>query len=171
MPQNEVSMKRITILLILSWLGLLSGCATTPRFDTAGVNDQLTPLQASQSAKQAIGQTVIWGGLILSIRNLPDYTQLEVLAYPLDSDSRPQTSGEPGGRFLVKRQGYLESAEYAPGRYVSVKGRITGMQKGKISETEYLYPQVDAEQIFLWSKNFEAEKPTIHFGIGVMFGG
>jgi outer membrane lipoprotein len=163
-------MKTILLIVMFSFLGLLEGCATTPEFDTQGVNRRLTPMMVASNPKQAVGQTVIWGGLILSTRNLTDHTQLEILAYPLDSSDRPEPDAEPGGRFLLNEKGYLESAEYTVGRYISVRGHITGTRKGKIGETEYLYPILEAEQLFLWSRNFEAAKPRVHFGIGVIIG-
>jgi outer membrane lipoprotein len=163
-------MKPYIVLILMSFAILFSGCGTMPKFDTKGVNAQLTPVQASGSPQQAMNQRIIWGGLILSVKNLANATQLEVLAYPLSSRHRPDTSAEPIGRFLLNKQGYLESAEYSEGRYISVQGRISGTKRGLIGETEYLYPVVEAEQLFLWSKDFEAEEPKVHFGIGVIIG-
>ena len=163
-------MKLYLAFFLMTITALLNGCGTTPEFDTKDVSQQLTPNRVSTSPKQAIGQRVIWGGLILSVKNLADATQLEILAYPLSSRYRPDPSAEPIGRFLLKKQGYLETAEYSEGRYISVQGRISGTKRGQVGESEYLYPVVEAEKLFLWSKDFEAEEPKVHFGIGVIIG-
>lgn len=163
-------MKPYIVFFLAGIAVLLSGCGTTPKFDTTDVSQQLTPLQASGSPQQAIGKRVIWGGLILSVKNLADATQLEILAYPLSSSHRPDTTAEPIGRFLLIKAGYLETAEFSEGRYVSVQGRITGTRRGRIGENEYLYPLVEGEKLFLWSKDFEKEQPKVHFGIGIIIG-
>jgi outer membrane lipoprotein len=161
-------MKPLLLYLALGSLMLLSACVTTPEFDTRGVNRTLTPASVARAPAPAIGETVIWGGMILSIRNLTDRTQLEILAYPLDSRDRPKPDAEPIGRFILTQRGYLEPAEYAAGRFVSLRGRITGSRRGKIDETDYRYPVVEAEKLFLWSKQFQEERPRIHFGFGVI---
>jgi outer membrane lipoprotein len=156
---------------ILLTVFLLSGCATTPKFDKTGISHKLTPTQASDTTSNSIGQRVIWGGMILSAVNLADATQLEVLAYPLNNSHRPDPDAKPLGRFLLRRAGYLETKEYAEGRHVSVQGRIVKIQQGQIGEKQYLYPVVESEQVFLWPKDFEDSEPQFQFGFGVILGG
>jgi outer membrane lipoprotein len=160
-------MKIYTPILLLAFF--TSGCATTPSFDTSGVNLKLTPSLASKESSNDIGQKVIWGGMILSSVNLADTTQIEVLAYPLDDDDYlPNPNAKPLGRFLLRQAGYLETKEYEEGRYVTVQGRISEIQQGRIGEKDYPYPVVESEQLFLWPKDLQDNQPKVHFGIGVM---
>lgn len=158
---------KITIVVLLL-LFMIGGCATTPAFDTNGINRQLSPTQAADSASNSVGQRIIWGGMILSSVNLAEATQIEVLAYPLNNNHRPDPNASPLGRFLLRKDGYLETREFAEGRYISVQGHIVKTQQGKIGEKQYLYPVVESEQIFLWPKNLQETEPSIHFGFGVM---
>ena len=148
---------------------LLSACASMPEFDTSKVNRQLTADSVRQSPAGAKGQTVFWSGLILSSKNLKTSTRLEVLSYPVDNDGWPNLDAKPTGRFLVDFSGYLETADYAKGRLLTVVGPITGTEKGKLDETEYTYPVVQAEQKYLWPKSNRKSDTRVHFGIGVIF--
>ena len=155
--------------VVLALAALLSACAS-PRFDTAGVDMQLTPRAAAADSAQ--GTEVVWGGLIVASRNLSDATELEVLGYPLDREQRPQIDKPAQGRFLAIQSGYLEPADYANGRAITVKGRVEATRRGKIGEAGYTYPVVEAAQIELWP-----QEPVrawggsrVNFGIGIGIG-
>lgn len=147
---------------------LLGACASTPDFDSQDSKSTLTPAQAVKAADTRKGETVVWGGTIITSTNLKNQTQLEILAYPLDSDHYPQTDKPAYGRFLLLKEGYLETVDYAPGRLVTASGTFDGLRKGKLDESEYTYPLVRAEKVHLWSKNGKSAT-QFHFGIGVMF--
>ncbi len=156
-----------TIYLIFAAL-LLTACASTPDFGRKNSASSLTPAQAVKAAERRKGEKVVWGGTIITSTNLKTETRLEILAYPLDSDHYPQTDKQAYGRFLLIKEGYLETVDYAPGRLVTASGTFDGVRKGKLDESEYTYPLVQAEKIHLWSKNGKSAT-QFHFGIGVMF--
>ncbi len=163
-------MKRASRLLAV--LLLAAGCASGPQFKTEGVATGLTPREAPGRGADIVGTRVLWGGVIVSGTNLENATRLEVLGYPLDDSQEPETDRSPVGRFLVIEQGYLETADYAPGRRVTVVGPITAMREGKIGESPYTYPVVDPDRMHLWPRETtrRATEPRIHFGVGVIFG-
>jgi outer membrane lipoprotein len=148
---------------------MLAACASGPGISTEGVNETVTPRQATAEIQDLRGDEVLWGGTIVSSTNLENSTRLEVLAYPLDSAQLPETFANPTGRFLVAKQGYLETVDYSPGRLVTVKGTLTKTHEGQIGETEYTYPVVAADQLYLWPKEGVAEwrGPGLNLGIGV----
>lgn len=154
--------------LLLSFALLLSACAGGAKFSTEDVDTTLTPKQAVSEAGAQQGKRVLWGGMIINSSNLESETRIEVLAYPLDSDHYPRTDSAPYGRFLLFRDGYLETVDYAPGRLISVVGRFDGILNGKVGESEYTYPVIRAEQLHLWSQGGR-RSPNLHFGIGVIF--
>ena len=139
---------------------LLTACASSQSFNTEGVNLKLKPADAGSQ----MGQKVIWGGSIIDIRNLTDKTRLEVLAFPLSNNFRPDATATAQGRFIVENPGYLEPREYAPGKLISVSGTLLSPQSGKIGDAEYLYPVVKASTIRLWK---EKAKSSVRFGIGI----
>lgn len=151
-------------------IGLLLGaCATTPTFDTLGADTSLIPAEAAQQQDSLAGRPVAWGGVIIQSTNLQDKTRLEILAYPLDSDNRPDTNASPTGRFLAERPGYLETVNYAPGRLVTVVGPLEGTRTGRIGEIEYTYPVIEVRRMQLWrpAAEYYSSEPQVRFGIGV----
>lgn len=158
--------------LLAGIVGLVA-CATGPDLDLTGVDRTLTPARAAADIKAARNQRVLWGGVLVQARNLKDATQLEVLGYPVDGKGKPKRNEPPQHRFLATHKGYLETADYAPGRMVTVVGTVTGTEEGKVGEARYVYPVVAAEQVYLWPREEErrgSTDPQIHFGVGVIFG-
>lgn len=149
----------------------LAGCASSPDFDETGVDRSLTPKLAADRGQEIVGQRVIWGGTIVDSRNLEDDTRLEVLGYPLNDWERPRDSGSAQGRFLVLKSGYLETADYAPGRHITVVGPIEALQDGRIGESAYIYPVVRADTLHLWKPESSrgGGGARVNFGIGVIF--
>lgn len=161
----------IQVLLVLVLLAGLAGCASGPRYDTSQVDPGLTPAKVTAAPEAHTGARVVWGGIIVTTRNMPDYTEMEVLSYPLDSTQRPRVSGDEQGRFLVRTPRYLEAIDYAPGRRITLSGSVGKTVEGKVGEAPYTFPVVQADDLYLWSRDGRApDSPQIHFGIGVIFG-
>lgn len=147
---------------------LLAACAQLPKFDTTGVDKSLMPTHVSSDIKNTKGRTVIWGGTILSGKNLKDTTRLEVLAYPLDSDNWPERDQKPLGRFILSQKGYLETADYANGRVITLIGTVSAVEDGKVGKSPYTYPVIEARQLHLWHKSNQKSGTRFHFGVGVV---
>jgi len=157
---------------LLALVALLGACAHAP-LDAEGVDLALTPEDVRADADGTRDRAVIWGGQIVRAENLADSTRLEIVSYPLDARSqRPRAEQRPGARFLVDRAGYLETAEYEPGRSITVRGRVTGTEAGRIGEADYDYPVVTADEMHLWPRRAagaERAQPRINFGVGIIF--
>lgn len=153
-------------------LAALSACTSMPKFDLTNVNHDLTPARAAANIDTVRGQRALWGGVIVTSRNLKDTTQIEVLGYPLDGSAEPRRNDPPQHRFLLIHPGYLETADYAAGRWISAVGTVTGTQEGKVGEARYVYPVLNAAQLHLWPRETYSRpnEPQIHFGVGVIFG-
>jgi outer membrane lipoprotein len=157
------------------WLTLtavLAGCATGALFDRDRYDDALTPVDIARSPHPPGGHQALWGGLVIAARNLENTSELEILSYPLDGRQRPDTSRPPQGRFLTVVDGYLETADYAEGRMVTVAGPVIGTREGKVGESGYTYPVIETtpELLHLWPSGRPETEPRLNFGIGVMFG-
>ncbi|WP_127478677.1 Slp family lipoprotein [Sulfurivermis fontis] len=156
--------------LIAAVLLGLTACAGGPRYDTRAATTDLTAAQVSAAPGTHLGTQVIWGGVIVATRNLTDYTEIEVLAYPLDRNQRPDTGSGEQGRFLARYSGYLESVDYAPGRRLTARGRVEQTVAGKVGDAPYTFPLLQAADIYLWPRDGSAPSgPQFQFGIGVIF--
>lgn len=156
-----------SITAVLLCVSIFTGCATKPEFDTSKADLSLTPASVIADPDRYFGKIVVWGGTILDTHNLKDMTQLEVLAFPLDSYYRPLQSHKPFGRFIIQHKGYLEPATFTQGRLLSVLGSVSGSQIGNVGESTYTYPVIKTEQLHLWSSSDELDNTSFHFGIGL----
>jgi len=155
-------------MLLLAVL-LFGGCAT--RFDIGAAEHRITPQQVANNIGLAQNKTIAWGGIIVASRNLASQTQLEVLSYPLDENGRPDREAKAGGRFIALHTGYLELANYAEGRLVTMTGAVNDTRAGSVGEARYVYPVLAVKSLFLWpTPEEEASKPQFHFGVGVGIG-
>ncbi len=144
------------------------GCASAPDFNLDGVDQSVQPRDVVASLEKYQGKSVVWGGVIINSTNIKDGTQLEILAYPLKRDLKPDTEQSALGRVIVWHSGYLETLDYAAGRLVTVTGNVHETKKGSIGDAIYTYPVVHARQLHLWQQIDDASGGRVHFGIGVM---
>ena len=105
-----------------------------------------------------LDQTVRWGGAIIQIQNRSDYTQLTILAYPLNSYGRPRIEAPSQGRFIATVVGFLEPSQYAPDREVTINGILQASIVKKVGDYDYAYPVVDAEVNYLWPIEFTSRQ-------------
>jgi len=158
-------------LLVLAAMLVLAGCASSPpRFDTSDIRDGLTPRKVADGADVFEGDSVLWGGTLVSVENREGSTLLQVLSYPLGSGQRPDTDQAAGDRFLVEYPGFLDPADYAPGRAVTVKGRVTGSREGQVGESHYRFAVLHGSDIELWPKQTDRARsnPSVNFGFGII---
>jgi outer membrane lipoprotein len=152
--------------LLMGSMLLASGCATP--YDIGSADPRVTPVEAAKDVPGMLNHSIAWGGLIAAAKNLKDKTEIEVVAYPLDSENRPNPDASPTGRFIVNQSGYLETADYAPGRLITVVGTVTETRTGMVGEARYVYPVVAASRLHLWPRlSRERREPSFHFGVGV----
>jgi outer membrane lipoprotein len=153
--------------LLISAVVMLAGCATA--FDIGTADRTLQPRAVAQNPAVAANREVAWGGTVVNAKNLTDNTQFEVVAYPLDNDNHPQSEAGPLGRFIVIHPGYLETADYAPGRLLTAVGTVSGTRSGKVGEAEFVYPVLAASRLKLWPAETQqrSNEPRFHFGVGI----
>ena len=161
-------MKSLLAAIPLLFTVLLTGCATPGPYADAGYNPSVTPDMGIDTLKKHLGEQVLWGGVVIATRNLKNQTQLEILAYPLNSGQRPATGRSSAGRFLALHAGYLEPKDYAAGREVTVLGTLSEIQDGRVGEAAYTYPVIEARGIHLWPEQQSESQPRVRFGFGIM---
>lgn len=153
----------------------LMACAVSP-FNKIGleqVDRSINYARTVQNPEAVRNRQAVFGGSIISTRNLADYTEIIVLAYPLDNTDRPNTSATPLGRLILIQPGYLESVQYAPGRLLSARGIMAGVQVQPLEQNTYTYPVLEARELHLWSaEEYESDRgyfPSwLNIGVGVV---
>lgn len=153
----------ITILLLL-----LAGCAPTLVVRPQSTPIAAMPYEVTTEPERYLDSTVVWGGAILKIENLPGYTEVTVLAYPLDDDQRPLIRAPTQGRFIIMLPGYVEPHDYPQGRYLTLEGRLAGTRAGQVEQHDYVFPLVRVGHVHLWPNGFQFDgRPRWHFGVGI----
>lgn len=147
----------------------LAACAPAPIYKASPTTVVTAPNIVAQSPGQFTNADVIWGGQVVEVRNLSDHSEMEVVAYPLDSSQRPKLANNGGwGRFIAVMPGYVESFDYPAGSLITLAGRITGTRDGKVGEAGYVFPMVSVAQSHRWTPDeMNAGKSNVSFGVGV----
>lgn len=164
-------MKTGSALILISTLLLASACSTLEPYPEAGIRS-ITPDQVSRLKSSPDSAMLEWGGVIVALENLKQSTELQIIAYPLARNGRPDTDEPPVGRFIAVSAGYLESGDYARGRQVTVTGEIDRLREGKVGQADYLFPVLLTQKIQLWPLEYgDSITPRFNFGFSVGSGG
>ncbi len=163
---------RASIRVVLAGaLFALAGCSSQPIYTAPADLAQVPPETVAQTPERFGDRSVIWGGRVVSVDNLPNHTEIEILGYPLDHGQRPQPDQPAGGRFIAVMSGYVEKLDYPAGALVTLRGRIAGTRAGKVGEAPYVFPLVKVEAIHLWTaEELRSNRPSIGIGLGVGIG-
>ena len=155
MSKLRLYLTHSSLLLVL----ILAGCATNiPDAVRQAPAKALSVAQVQQAPAQYVGRDVRWGGEIVFLENGSDSTDVALLATELGSTGKPDVDGVLDARFIARVAEFLDPAEYAEGRRVTVTGVITGVESRMVGEYAYSYPLVQVQAYHLWPK----EKPRIN---------
>lgn len=125
----------------------LAACVSVPR----PLQGEFEPIQPPEAARRAtLGADVRWGGRILEIEPGADRTCFIVLAQPLDAGSQPIEGDRSLGRFIACRAGFYDPAVFAPGRSLTVAGRVVRIDTRAVGDYAFAYPVLEAAVLYLW---------------------
>jgi len=119
---------------------ILSGCSVISSEVRRDVTRDVTVMAVQSNPDMYRAKKVIWGGSIISLKNLKEFTVIQVLQHPLDVRDRVKTRKESSGRFLVVVPGYRDSEIYKKEKEIIVAGTLDGVRVEKINEMDYAYP-------------------------------
>ena len=138
-----------TVVSAVALLMTLVGCAS---MQEAEDRPGLTFLQVKATSDSYKGQTVVFGGKVLSARRQKDSTRIEVLQLPLDRSARPGNDlTQSQGRFLALQQEFLDPATLPPGTRVTVTGEVFGSVTLPLDEVDYSYPVINIKRVQVWA--------------------
>lgn len=158
---------RIVRRLLLLPLFLLAGCAAQPAFPDAPVDVAPMPYRVAADGARWLDREVVWGGMVLDVRNFENHSEVEVLAFPLDRRQAPTPHAADQGRFIALLPGFADPATLPEGRFVTLTGRITGERRGTLHTRSYLWPEVDVGRLHLWPEDFRERRTRVAIGIGI----
>ena len=142
------------------------GCASTDQEPQEfGETSQISFSQLKAAPESFRGQSVVFGGEVLTAKRLKDGTRIEILQLPLDS------SGVPGfdltqsqGRFVAMHKEFLDPATLPRGTKITISGDVTGTVTLPLDETEYTYPVVETKRLQVWPHGDSAARVQPYYG-------
>ncbi|MGH7147128.1 MAG: Slp family lipoprotein [Nitrospiraceae bacterium] len=143
-----------TLLSTVALLVTLAGCASTQEAgDGSDAQTQaLTFLQVKAAPDSLKGQSVVFGGKVLTARRQKDGTRIEVLQLPLDRSARPGYDlTQSQGRFIAIYREFLDPATVPHGTRITVTGEVSGSIALPMDETDYTYPIINIKRVQVWA--------------------
>lgn len=141
-------------------LFLLSACSTLPPAIKNPPAVDISYRQASAGIAQYQGASARWGGVVIDVLNEQNYSLLQVMAYPLNGNGRPDLDKAHEGRFYVKSPEFLDPAIYAKDREVTAAGTLNGDKELTVGKKTLRLPLIEAHTIHLWP---EYERPPYYY--------
>ncbi len=160
------------LLLALALPIAIAACAPAPIYKTGPSSVAATPAQVATAPQNFQGIEVVWGGTVVSVQNRAEHTNIEVLAYPLDSSQRPRLNQPAIGRFVAMVSGFVEPLNFPPGSPITLRGTLDGARGGMVGDANYTFPLVHSQAMHRWTpEEMRQGHPNISFGVGVGVGG
>lgn len=153
---------------ILLATAALAACAPAPIYPTGPALVTAAPTAIAASPEGFQGKQVVWGGRVVALHNFADHSEIEVLAYPLDSSQRPRMKEHALGRFIAIMPGFVEPMNYPEGALVTLRGTVDGSRSGLVGDANYTFALVRGEALHHWTADEMSQgHPNVSFGVGV----
>ena len=145
------------LIYALALCTFMTSCASSPEAEESSAANQVSFLQLKAAPDSFKGQSIVFGGHVLSARRLKEGTRIEILQLPLDRSGYPGTDlMQSQGRFIAMHKDFLDPATLPYGTRETVTGEITGSVTLPLDETQYTYPVVDIRHLQVWTAADEA---------------
>lgn len=145
---------------------LLAGCGIAPPYPEVSPEPDGGPYAVMAEPQRFLSRDVLWGAMIIEPVNLADRTEIELLAFPLDARQRPIAEAADLGRFILVLPGFAEPAEWPPGRFLTLHGRVLELRAGSLRGEPYDWPLIQPHSTSLWPRDFRAGRRW-SIGVGV----
>lgn len=148
---------------------LLAACAPAPIYKTGGpAFVAATPEQVATAPANFRDLQVVWGGRVVALHNFTDHSEIEVLAYPLDSSQRPRVGQPATGRFIALMPGFVEPMNFPDGSLVTLHGTLVGTRGGNVGQAPYTFTVVRGAAVHRWTAaEMHQGHPNISLGVGL----
>lgn len=130
---------------------LLSACATpVPPAIKNPPPGNPSLREVREGVEAYLGESVRWGGTIISVENEQDRTEVQILQRKLEDDGEPIETSASQGRFLMRTSHFLDPAIYSKDREITVVGTVEGKAQRMVGNYPLTMPVVDADHYYLW---------------------
>ena len=150
-------------MISISWvIGILS-CSVIPKKIRSESEPSVPFDSIVKNIDMYIGKTVILGGFILGLENLPDQTYITVLQSPLALGHEPKSKDYSEGRFIISHKGFLDPEVYSKDRKITVAGFVRGLAGARAEKISYSYLEITSREIYLWPEYTKYYRPPYDY--------
>lgn len=172
-------------ILTFTFALMLVGCASLPESVKGQSESPVTEYsEVANYTNENQGQEVRLGGVIASVKNFEDASQVEIVSLPISKAGRPEPDNKIQGRFIAVIDGLADPVAFAEGRLITVVGNYERHEAGKVGEYPYDYPVIKANGHQLWNleqrvimdddypyrRCYGGYCPRFNFGFGISTG-
>lgn len=138
---------------------LISACSSAPANIQHSPYGDLQLAQVTPSVDSHIGDTVRWGGKIIEVKNYQDFSQIQLVQFPLNRLGRPIESDDSQGRFYVRSDTFLDPEIYKVGTMLTVYGKVTDKDTLMVDQKDLLLPIVTIAESHRWPSTSASGRP------------
>ncbi|MGH8126525.1 MAG: Slp family lipoprotein [Rhodanobacteraceae bacterium] len=156
------------VLLVLALSGAIAACAPAPLYKTGPSSVTATPRQVATSPGNFHGLDVVWGGRVVSVHNFANHSEIEILAYPLDSSQRPRLNAPATGRFIALVPGFVDPMNFPENSLVTLRGTLAGARSGTVGQAGYTFALMHSDALHHWTaEEMRQGHPNVRIGVGI----
>lgn len=115
--------------------------------------------QLLQAPDKYLNKTFILGGTIVETKNRKTGSEIEIIENPVDQYGEIVDKDVSEGRFILLSPLYLDPKIYRENRRVTMAGKLIGTRTAMLGDVEYVYPLLEAEEIYLWKSTMYYYQP------------
>jgi outer membrane lipoprotein len=145
-------MKRFLFILLVSFLTACSALSPTIK------NPPLEDLQlqdALSDVNNHVGKTVRWGGEVLSVNNREGYSYVHMVQFPLNSVGIPVRSKSSQGRFIGKKNEFLDPVIFSKGTLITFVGTFIETENSTVDQKRLVVPVLEITESHIWSGQYK----------------
>jgi outer membrane lipoprotein len=140
-----MAMLASTLLSTVILLVTPAGCTSMQEVED---RQALTFLQVYAAPDSCRGQSVVFGGNVVTARQQKNSTRVGILQLPLHRSLCPGYDlTQSQGRFIALQREFLDPATLPPGTRITVTGEISGSITFPLDETNYTHPVIDINRV------------------------
>lgn len=138
---------------------VIVGCSSAPVTIQHAPSDDIQLKQVVPDVNAHIGDPVRWGGKIIEVKNHQDYSQIQLVQFPLNRYGRPVEADNSQGRFFVRSHDFLDPEIFTIGSMLTVYGKITDQATITVDQKNLTLPVVEIIDDQRWPINSASGRP------------
>lgn len=145
------------IIVAMCVVMLAAACTPLPQAVKMAPQPDIQLSQVQKDSAHYVGNTVRWGGQVVSVYPDGSGSTILVAQFKLNSYGRPKIDKTSHDYFLVHSKKTIDPDVYDPDTLITVIGKTSGDKTIQVNKHDLTAPQVEADQVYRWPNKFYVE--------------